>query len=59
MGTIKAVYHYNFNEQLKWTITLNMAEQRRSVFCVVFTMSLCALESKQRSISSLFEVIWL
>ena len=26
-------------------------------FCVVFTMDLCALESKQRSIYSLFEVI--
>ena len=35
-------------------ITLKMANQERYDFCVIFTMSLCALESKQTSISLLY-----
>ena len=38
-------------------ITLKMADQRRSGFCVVFTISLCALELKQTLISLPIEVI--
>ena len=33
-----------------------MADQGRSDLCVVFTMSLCALESNQKLISSLFAI---
>ena len=32
---------------LKQTITRKMVDQGRSDFCIVFTMSLCALELKQ------------
>ena len=38
---------------------LKMADQEMSDFCVVFTISLCELESKQTSISSLFQVVLL
>ena len=43
-------------ETAKQMITLKMADQGRSDFCVVFTMSLCALEL--RSVSLLFQIIW-
>ena len=39
------------------TIMLKMADQGRSDFCVVFTMSLCALELKRTLISLLFQII--
>ena len=39
------------------TITQKMADQERSDFCVVFTMSLCRLESKQTLIRLLFQPI--
>ena len=38
-------------------ITLKIADQGMSDFCVVFTMNLCALELKQKLISLPFEVI--
>ena len=38
-------------------ITLKMVDQGRSDFCVVFTMSHCALELKRMLISLPFEVI--
>ena len=41
----------------KFMITLKMADQGRSDFCVVFTMNLCALELKQLFISLLFQII--
>ena len=41
----------------KWTITLKMADQGKSDFSVVFTMSLCALQLKQASTSFLFQII--
>ena len=40
-------------------ITLKMADQGRSDFCVAFTTSLCALESKQILKSLQFKVTWL
>ena len=39
----------NFNTVTQQTITLKMADQGRSDFYVVFTMSLCALGLKQLS----------
>ena len=39
------------------TMTLKMVHQRRFECCVVFTMSLCALESYQTFTSSLFQVL--
>ena len=41
------------NQQM---ITLKMADRGRSNLCVVFTMSLCALEFKQTLINLLFHV---
>ena len=41
----------------KQTITLKMANQGRSDVCVVFAMTLCALELKQTVISLLFQAI--
>ena len=38
-------------------ITLKMAEQRRFDFCIVFTMSFCALELKQFLITLPFQII--
>ena len=42
---------------LQQTIRLKMADQGRSDVCVVFTVSLCALELKQTVINLLFQVI--
>ena len=39
-------------------ITLNMADQERSDFYVVFTIILCALELLEVLITSLPELIW-
>ena len=39
----------------RYTITPKMTDERRSEFCIVFTMSLCTLESKRMFINSLFK----
>ena len=44
-------------QAIQETITLKMADQGRSDVCVVFTMTLCALELKRTVISLLFQVI--
>ena len=49
-----ATYGFTEGEQ---TIMLKMADQGRSDFCAVFTMSLSALELKQTLTSLPFEVI--
>ena len=51
----QSISKINDYEQLP--ITLKMEDQRSSDFCIVFTMSLCALELKQALISLLIQII--
>ena len=44
-----------FPTSSKWAITQKMVDQERSDFCVVFTMILCSLKSKQTLISLPFQ----
>ena len=43
-GYLRVGSHGPFCFPIQQTITLKMADKRRSDICVVFTMSLCALE---------------
>ena len=52
LGAVKVI-----KDQIQYMITLKMADQGRSDFCVVFAMSRCALELKQTVISLLFQII--